>query len=187
MKDLSEIELPSLSDGSLDLRPWRTADAAAVAAMCDDPSVVRYVPVPSPYTLADGEAWVNDAERKWRQDHWAQFAVTRRETGELVASCGVKIDVERRSGEIGYLVKKEARRTGVASSAVRLLVAWCFDELELGRLQIRAEPGNTASRRTIEARGFQYEGLLRAYDLIRGERTDDVIYSLLPDDPQPGR
>lgn len=187
MKDLSKIELPTLSGARLDLRPWRTADAAAVAAMCDDLSVARYIPLPSPYTLADGEQWVGDAERKWRQDHWAQFAVTRRETGELVASCGVKIDVERHSGEIGYLVKKEARRTGVASGAVRLLVAWCFDELGLGRLQMRAEPANTASRRTIEACGFQYEGLLRAYDVVRGERTDDVIYSLLPDDPPPGR
>lgn len=187
MKDLSDIELPTLSGGDLDLRPWRTADAAAVAAMCDDPSVAQYVPLPSPYTLADGESWVGDAERKWREDHWAQFAVTRRETGELVASCGVKIDVERQSGEIGYLVKKEARRTGVASGAVRLLVAWCFDELGLGRLQIRAEPDNTASRSTIESCGFQYEGLLRAYDVVREERTDDVIYSLLPDDPRPGR
>jgi hypothetical protein len=34
--DLHDIELPALSDGSLDLRPWRADDAAAVAAMCDD-------------------------------------------------------------------------------------------------------------------------------------------------------
>jgi len=27
---------------------------------------------------------------------------------------------------------------------------------------------------------------LRAYDVVRGERTDDVVYSLLPDDPRPG-
>ncbi len=187
MMDLRGIAVPTLCDGSLVLRPWRPDDAAAVAAMCDEPSVARYIPVPSPYTLSDGKEWVGDAARKWSEDHWAQFAVTRCETGELVASCGVKLDVERHSGEIGYLVKKEARRTGVASGAVRLLVAWCFDELDLGRLQIRADPANTASRRTVEACGFQYEGLLRANDVIRGERTDDVVYSLLPSDPRPGR
>ena len=44
--------------------------------MCDDPSVARYIPVPSPYTLTDGEEWVGDAARKWSEDHWAQFAVT---------------------------------------------------------------------------------------------------------------
>lgn len=147
MKDLSDVEVPRLSDGRLELRPWRPDDASAVAAMCDDPSIARYIPLPSPHALTDGEEWVGDAERKWREDRWAQFAVTRRETGELVASCGVKIDVERRSGEIGYLVKQEARRTGVASGALRLL---------------------------------------RAYDLVRGRRVDDTIYSLLPDDPRPG-
>ena len=187
MMDLRGIDVPTLSDGSLVLRPWRQDDAAGVAAMCDEPSVARYIPVPSPYTLTDGEEWVGDAARKWSEDHWAQFAVTRSETGELVASCGVKLDVERQSGEIGYLVKKEARREGVASGAVRLLIAWCFDELGLGRLQIRADPANTASRRTVEVCGFQYEGLLRANDVIRGERTDDAMYSLLPGDPRPGR
>ena len=66
------------------------------------------------------------------------------------------------------------------------LVAWCFDELDLGRLQIRADPANTASRRTVEACGFQYEGLLRVYDVVHGERTDDVICSLLPSDLRTG-
>jgi len=37
MMDLHDIEPPTLSDGSLDLRLWRADDAAAVAAMCDDP------------------------------------------------------------------------------------------------------------------------------------------------------
>ena len=163
MMDLHDIELPTLREDSLEMRPWRADDALAVAAMCDDPSVARYIPLPSPYALADGEEWIGDAARKWREDHWAQFAVTRCESAELVASCGVKIDAERHSGEIGQLVKKEARRTGVASGAVRLLVAWCFDELGLGRLQIRADPANTASR-----------------------RTDDVMYNLLPSDPRAG-
>jgi ribosomal-protein-alanine N-acetyltransferase len=125
------------------------------------------------------------AERKWREEAWAHLAVCDASSGKLVGSIGVRVDVARESGDIGYLVKREARRTGVASGAVRLIVAWCFDELELGRLQIRADATNDISRRVIEHCGFQYEGLLRDYDLIRGKRCTDVIYSLLPGDPRP--
>ena len=182
MRDLNSVALPTLGDGRLVVRPWGPDDAAAVAAMCRDPEVVRWIPVPDPYTVEDGVEWVGDAERKWRVEHWANFAVTDAQSGELVGSAGVKVDAARESGEIGYLVKREARRRGVASGAVRLLVAWCFDVLGLGRLQILADVRNEASRRTIERCGFELEGVLRANDLIHGERPDDAIYSLLPSD-----
>ena len=187
MKDLREIELPSLSDGRLVIRPYTPADVPANAALCDDPSIARWETLPSPYSLADAEAWVGDAARRWREETWASFVVCEAFSGELLGANGVRVSVRRESGEIGFMTRKESRRRGVASGGVRLLVAWCFVELGLGRLQIRADARNEASLRTIEACGFQYEGLLRAYDVVRGERTDDLIYSLLPSDPRPGR
>jgi RimJ/RimL family protein N-acetyltransferase len=185
VRDLKTLALPELGDGRLLLRPWQAGDAAACAEMCADPDIVKWIPVPVPYTYEDGVEWVGDAERKWRELNEANFAVCDSAGGELTGSLGVRVDVARESGEFGYLVRREARHTGVASGAVRLLVAWCFDELGLGRLQIRADAANDMSRRVIETCGFQYEGLLRDYDLIRGERCTDVIYSLLPGDPRP--
>jgi len=182
MKDLREIELPSLSDGRLVIRPYTPADVPANAALCDDPSIARWETLPSPYSLADAEAWVGDAARRWREETWASFVVCDAHGGELLGSNGVHISVPRESGEIGFMTRKDVRRRGVASGGVRLLVDWCFDELGLGRLQIRADARNAASRGTIEACGFQYEGLLRAYGVVRGLRTDDVMYSLLPSD-----
>jgi RimJ/RimL family protein N-acetyltransferase len=135
VRDLSEIELPTLSDGRLVVRPYRPDDAPANVALCDDPTIARGETLPSPYAPADAEAWLGDA-----------------------------------------------RRTGVASGGVRLLLGWCFDELGLGRLQMRADARNEASRRMIEHCGFKYEGLLRSYAVVNGVQTDDVIYSLLPED-----
>ena len=104
--------------------------------------------MPHPYTLADGEEWVGDAARKWREDRAANFAVEDPATGVLVGSCGLRVDVEKQSGEIGYLVHRDHRRRGVAAACVALLTDWGFDELGLGRLQIRADTRNVASRRT---------------------------------------
>jgi ribosomal-protein-alanine N-acetyltransferase len=69
---------------------------------------------------------------------------------------------------------------------VALVVGWCFDDLGLGRLQIRCDPRNEASLRTILRCGFRIEGLLRSEMLIRGERSDSLVSSLLPSDPRPG-
>src|SRR3954462_1487036 len=47
-----------LTDGAVTLRPWRLEDAPDVMRACDDPLTVRFLPVPSPYTLEDGVFYV---------------------------------------------------------------------------------------------------------------------------------
>jgi RimJ/RimL family protein N-acetyltransferase len=189
MKDLSQIEeLPVLSGDVVMLRPWRDDDAAAVAAMCDDEGTARWLPVmPHPYTLADGEEWVAGAAPKWLEQHWANFAVDDPATGALVGSCGLRIEAEKESGEIGYLVHRDHRRRGIAAACVALLTDWAFDELGLGRLQIRADTRNVPSRRTIAACGYAFEAVLRDAEVVHGERVSDVLHALLPRDPRPWR
>jgi RimJ/RimL family protein N-acetyltransferase len=186
MKDLKEIEeLPVLSDGRLVLRPYRPDDAPAVAAMCQDETALRWLPMPDPYKLSDAEEWIAGAGRRWHEGHFASWVAVDARDGHLVGSASVRLDAESEKGDIGYLVERSARRGGVATGMVALLVGWCLDELGLGRVQIRCDPRNEASRRTILACGFQVEGLLRSEIVIRGERTDSLVASLLPDDPRP--
>jgi RimJ/RimL family protein N-acetyltransferase len=143
--------------------------------------------MPHPYTLADGEVWVGDAARKWREERWANFAAEDPVTRGLVGSCGLRIDREKESGEIGYLVHRDRRRQGIAAACVALLTDWAFDDLGLGRLQIRADTRNVASRRTIAACGYRFEGVLRGADVVGGEHVDDVLHALTPGDPRPWR
>ena len=188
MKDLGDIaHPPELSDDRLVLRPYRPDDAPAVAAMCNDETALRWLPMPDPYKLSDADEWIGDAERRWREDRFATWVAVAAGDGHLLGSTSVRIDAESEKGDIGYLVERSARRGGVAKRMVALVVGWCFDELGMGRLQIRCDPGNEASRRTILACGFQVEGLLRSEIVIRGERTDSLVASLLPSDPRPGR
>jgi RimJ/RimL family protein N-acetyltransferase len=186
MKDLKEIEeLPVLSDGRLVLRPYRPDDAPAVAAMCQDETALRWLPMPDPYKQSDAEEWIADAERRWREDRFATWVAVDAGDGRLLGSTSVRIDAQSEKGDIGYLVERSARRGGVAKGMVALVVGWCLDELGMGRLQIRCDPGNKASRRTMLACRFQVEGLLRSEIVIRGERTDSLVASLLPGDPRP--
>jgi RimJ/RimL family protein N-acetyltransferase len=187
VKDLKELEeLPALGDGRLVLRPYRPDDAPAVAAMCQDETARRWLPLPDPYQLSDAEEWIGDAERRWREDRMATWVAVDPSDGHIVGSASVRIDAESEKGDIGYLVERSARRGGVAAGMVALVVGWCFDDLGLGRLQIRCDPRNEASRRTILRCGFRIEGLLRSEMLIRGERSDSLVSSLLPSDPRPG-
>ena len=189
MRDLTEIEqLPTLTGDDVLLRPLRPGDAAGIVAVCDDEISARWIPdLPHPYTSADGEEWVADAERKWREEHWANFAAVHAETGVHVASCGVHIEPQHARGEIGYIVHPGWRGKGVARACVALTTDWGFDDLGLERIEIRADVRNVASRRTAASAGYRLEGVLRGAMTVRDERVDDALYALLPGDPRPWR
>ena len=78
-----------------------------------------------------------------------------------------------------------ARGRGIATDALKLLTRWAFDQLGLQRLQLKADPDNAASQRVAEKAGYQREGLLRSSFVVRGRRSDSVLYSRLPTDASP--
>lgn len=86
-----------------------------------------------------------------------------------------------RIASIGYSLISAQRGKGAASTAVRLVTALAFDTngFDVGRVDAVAAVENAASRRVLERAGFQFEGVLRGYLIIRGERVDHAIYDRL--------
>ena len=110
-------------------------------------------------------------------------AVTDAASGELLGSVSLDLFADRQAAEIGYWVKREARRRGVALGAARLVVDWAFGELGVERLELLTYPGNEASQalagqarlharvpaaRLPRARGRQEPG--RAGRAVRGRQ-----------------
>lgn len=155
---------PWLEDGRLVVRPFGPDDAPAVQAACDDPEIAHWIgQLPAPYTLADAEDFVAGSRRSLTAGERARLAVGDCASGELLGSVSLDLRRERQAGEVGYWVKREVRRRGVALAAAHLVVRWAFEELRLERLEILTYPGNTASQALAEKLGFRREGLLRGY------------------------
>ena len=157
-----EMGWPRLTDGDLVVRPFEVDDAATVQAACDDPDVAHWIHgLPTPYTSADAEWFIADARRRLVAGERARLAVTDAGSGELLGSVSLDRFVCREAAEIGYWVKQEARRRGVALGAARLIVHWAFGELGVERLELLTYPGNEASQALAEKLGFTRECLLR--------------------------
>ena len=69
--------------------------------------------------------------------------------------------------------------TAVNSECKLLLLGHAFDELRMGRVQIKTDIRNERSQRAIAAIGATYEGVLRRYQR-RGDLTvrDTVLFSV---------
>jgi RimJ/RimL family protein N-acetyltransferase len=169
------IDVPTLRDGALTLRPPRREDAEAVTAACQDPQIQRWVGVPVPYERAHAEAWLAGAPQRARAGEAVNLLAE--EDGRLAGSFSLlEIDRDRGYGEIGYWVAPHARRRGVATRAVALMRAWARDTLGLGTIEILVHRDNEPSCGAARRAGFRDTGALRAAP--RREDADPPAYKV---------
>jgi len=173
---------PELDDGLVVARPFGPDDAPAIAAACQDPLIqtLCYY-VPSPYGLADAEAFIARARRTFVAGEELHCAVLDAASGVLLGAVDLMHFPDREAGETGYWVAPQARRRGVATAALRLMQRYAFAQVGLERLELMTEPGNVASRRVAEKAGFKLEGTMRGLLAARGGRDRELV------DPAHGR
>src|SRR5689334_1400561 len=169
---------PPLDDGVIVLRGWRTGDAPDIARMFQDPEALEWTRAPAPYREGDARQWLASLPAQMRRGASLPLAVADAEDGSLLGSIELRMQAEARA-EFGYVVASWARGRGIGTRALRLLARWAFDVLRLERLEVLAQPANERSQALAERVGFTREGVLRSHSLVRGERVDMVLMSLL--------
>lgn len=88
------------------------------------------------------------------------------------------------SGVLGYWMGERYAAKGFMTAAVRAVVSFSFDTLQLNRIDAACLPNNTASVRLLEKVGFSREGYARQYLCIDGRWQDHLLYGLVRNDPR---
>ncbi|XP_034685418.1 uncharacterized N-acetyltransferase p20-like [Vitis riparia] len=89
-------------------------------------------------------------------------------------------------GELGYALASKYWGKGIVTRAVKMVASTIFNEWpHLERLEALVYVENGGSQRVLEKVGFQKEGVLRKFIILKGRCIDLVTYSLLSTDPQP--
>jgi RimJ/RimL family protein N-acetyltransferase len=160
-----------IRDDELVLRPIESRDAGAIAAGLNDADAVRFLPsIPSPYTRADAEAWVQRCAEAWREAESYPFAIVDGASGELLGS----IELHRVPATVGYWVAAAARRRGIATRALRLVCEWWSDR----PLRLTTHPENLASQRVAEKAGFRRIGTTTDHPVFRDGTSEAILFEL---------
>jgi [ribosomal protein S5]-alanine N-acetyltransferase len=122
--------------------------------------------------------------RDLREDMGYALFIFSAATGTLVGGltlCNVRRGVTQ-ACTLGYWVGAPYARQGYMTAAVRAVIPFVFDSLELHRLEAACLLANTASIRLLEKTGFTREGVARRYLRINGAWQDHLLYGLLDTD-----
>ena len=173
-----------LSDGSVSLRPLtRVADEDidAVVSSMGDIDLASWLVGRTGNERTDARVLVTEFAEGWARGTHATFGVFEDERVLAVVAAVATRDPE--VAELGIWVRRDSRRQGIATAAVKLLSAWCFSS-GIERVWVEIDPTNDASHALATSAGLVREGVLRSHckDRRTNERHDCVVYSLLPSD-----
>ena len=163
------------------IRDFRAEDADDVHLYAADPEVARYMPW-GPNTPEETAAFVGRAlneQATWpRLDHG--FAIVLRETERVIGSIGFHLrDLESRTVELGYCLRREDWGRGLTSEAAAGMLAAAFGKLALHRVFATCDIRNTGSYRVMEAIGMRREAEFRQDRVVKGALRDTYLYAIL--------
>jgi RimJ/RimL family protein N-acetyltransferase len=191
-----ELDGLVLHSGRLTLRPWQPSDAAAVQAILADERIVRYLPLPWPYTAEEARSFVTGHGQAGRAAGIRlDCAIAENTTGRLVGSASLQLPTVEAAGpagpseaEIGFWLAVPDWGRGYAAEATRTLARFGLGN-GLARIRIRCEVPNAASAAVALRAGFGFEAISRAGLRGRdGHPVDAAVFvrtATDPDEPVP--
>ena len=174
-----------LATARLTLRPLVAADAAALHRLINDWEVCRNLAgVPFPYPRALADEWIAASATDLAAGRAYHLAITGNEEGReiLVGGVGLRLDVARRVGRLGYWVGRRFWGHGVASEAAARLAQWSLAHLDLDRLEAVVATDNAASLAVLRRIGFRETGREVQTFLARGGVQPVVLHEAQRED-----
>ena len=172
--------LPEASHQLVSLRPIEGSDLQDWYDYLSLPVVHEHTSwkLQSPGDLA-GHVWGPDSRAPAGS---LRLAIALRTTGQLVGTAGFQTVLpQNRSAELAYDLSPRWWGRGIATSIATLLVEWGHAQAGLIRVQAVLLDSNERSAKVLHRCGFQREGLLRGYRMVRGHAADFWMYAHLPE------
>ena len=171
---------PTLETERLVLRKMKPEDAGGVFAYASDPEVSRYVLWETHRTVEDSRAFLDLVGRRYETGGEPEWGMVYKGDGRFVGSCGfVAWDPEHARAEMGYVLHRGYWGRGLVPEAVRAMIRFGFERMDLNRVEARCLAENAASARVMEKAGMAYEGTLRQRGFLKGAYRDMKMYAAL--------
>ncbi len=163
------------------LRAFEREDAERCYRWMNDPNIVRTLKSRYPIAFQNEMEWLDRAMHASATER--HFAVERKDDRTHVGNASIH-DIEwvSRVASFGLFIgEPSAWNRGFGSDAIRTLVRFAFDEMNLRKLRINVFDYNDRAKHVLEGQGFVQEGRLRAEFYRDGAYHDIVILSTFRD------
>ena len=178
LKALSQF--PELETRRLILRRFSIADATAHYELRSNEEAMEFMDRPPCESKEAAQKDIKETHQNFRDKKGIWWVLADKRNNKFIGYIGFKdIDQKNKSAEIGYVLHPDYWASGWMTEAVKAVLDFVFEELNLHRIIGNINPNNEASRGLLKKFGFQKEAYFRQDYYFNGEFLDSEIYGLL--------
>ena len=177
------FSMPDIETKRLLLRRMTMKDAQDIFEYSRDPEVARHVLWSAQKHISEAKEYVRYMTKRYRDDLPSSWGIIDKESGKLVGTIGyMSLSEENASVEVGYSLARWLWGKGLMTEALRAVIDYTFDAMDINRIEAQHELTNPSSGRVMEKCGMVREGVLRQRLYNKGQYVDVALYAILKSD-----
>ncbi len=173
-------QIPTLETERLLFRALKRTDLYDVHEYSANSKTSQYLLWDAHKNLDYTKNFIDVVIAKYKSGEYNDWAIVYKENKKMIGTCGfTRIDEENSVVEIGYVLNPDYWGMGIATEAVKRVIAFAFEILNANRVEAKFLFGNDASLAVMKKVGMKFEGYQREAMFVKGKFKTVGISSIL--------
>jgi ribosomal-protein-alanine N-acetyltransferase len=170
----------SLQTERLNLRQITMADAEDYFLVRSSSEAMKFIGKPLHQSIEETKELIKKIEGGINTNEAIAWALSLKENPKLFGTIGYhRIEKENFRAEIGYMILPEYWNKGLVSEAIKEVIKFGFEKMQLHSIEAKIDPNNIGSAKVLTKSGFTKDAYFKENFFYNGKFSDTEIYSLL--------
>ena len=172
--------MPRLESERLKFRAIKRSDIDDIYEYSKNPKTSEYLLWSPHSSVYATQEFIDIILSKYKSGEYNDWAIVLKNSNKMIGTCGfTRIDEENKVVEIGYVLNPDFWGKGYATEAVKTILDFAFNELNVNRIEARFIFGNDASLSVMKKVGMTFEGYQRDAIVSKGKFKTIGVSSIL--------
>ena len=176
--DVLEL-FPELQTGRLDLIEIKQIHLRDLFKLFGNDSVTEYYNMKTLEEEKEAQKLIDWFQSRFKDKLGIRWGISLKGENNIIGTIGFNNFTKGHRANIGYDLQKDFWNKGYITEALKAVIKFGFEELEINRIEAEVMPGNIISEKVLDKLNFRKEGLLREWMLWNGKHYDMIMYSLI--------
>jgi ribosomal-protein-alanine N-acetyltransferase len=173
---------PILKTERLDLVEIKQSHLTDLYKLFGDENVTRFYNLLPLTNEQEAQKSIDWFQSRFKDKLGIRWGISIKGQQNIIGTIGFNNFTKRHRANIGYDLQTEHWNNGYITEALKTVINFGFDQLEINRIEAEVMQGNIISEKVLDKLNFKNEGVLREWMFWNDKHYDMTMFSLLKAD-----